>query len=48
MIEDIPIKTESFDYENKGENEALRNMKNEIELSFFGDLVCVDLEDLRE
>ena len=45
-IEDIPIKTESFDYENKGENEALRNMKNEIELSSFTDLVYVDSEDL--
>ncbi|HFH8643659.1 TPA: helicase-related protein [Streptococcus agalactiae] len=46
-IEDIPIKTESFDYENKGENEALRNMKNEIELSSFSDLIYVDSEDLR-
>ena len=46
-IEDIPIKMESFDYENKGENEALRNMKNEIELSSFSDLVYVDSEDLR-
>ena len=46
-IDDIPIKTESFDYENKGENEALRNMKNEIELSFFEDLIYVDSEDLR-
>ncbi|HEP1275490.1 TPA: DEAD/DEAH box helicase family protein [Streptococcus pyogenes] len=46
-IEDIPIKTESFDYENKGENEALRNMKNEIELSSFSDLAYVDSEDLR-
>lgn len=46
-IEDIPIKTESFDYENKGENEALRNMKNEIELSSFEDLVYVDSEDLK-
>ncbi|HGC7856162.1 TPA: helicase-related protein [Streptococcus agalactiae] len=46
-IEDIPIKTESFDYENKGESEALRNMKNEIELSSFSDLVYVDSEDLR-
>ncbi|HFH9360665.1 TPA: helicase-related protein [Streptococcus agalactiae] len=46
-IEDIPIKTESFDTENKGENEALRNMKNEIELSSFSDLVYVDSEDLR-
>lgn len=46
-IENIPIKTESFDYENKGENEALRNMKNEIELSSFSDLVYVDSEDLR-
>ena len=46
-IEDIPIKTESFDYENKGENEALRNMKNEIEMSSFSDLVYVDSKDLR-
>ena len=46
-IDDIPIKTESFDYENKGENEALRNMKNEIELSSFEDLIYVDSEDLR-
>lgn len=46
-IDDIPIKTESFDYENKGENEALKNMKNEIELSSFEDLVYVDSEDLR-
>lgn len=46
-IDDIPIKTESFDYENKGENEALRNMKNEIELSSFEDLVYVDSEDLK-
>ena len=38
-IDDTPIKTESFDYENKGENEALRNMKNEIEMSSFSDLV---------
>ena len=46
-IDDTPIKTESFDYESKGENEALRNMKNEIELSSFEDLVYVDSEDLR-
>ena len=46
-IDDIPIKTESFDYENKGEIEALRNMKNEIELSSFEDLIYVDSEDLR-
>ncbi|HGC8449435.1 TPA: helicase-related protein [Streptococcus agalactiae] len=46
-IDDTPIKTESFDYENKGENEALRNMKNEIEMSSFRDLVYVDSEDLR-
>lgn len=46
-IENIPIKTESFDYENKGENEALRNMKNEMEMSSFSDLVYVDSEDLK-
>ncbi|HEL0633094.1 DEAD/DEAH box helicase family protein [Streptococcus equi subsp. zooepidemicus] len=46
-IDDTPIKTESFDYENKGENDALRNMKNEIELSSFNGLVYVDSEDLR-
>lgn len=46
-IDDTPIKTESFDYENKGENEALRNMKNEIELSSFEDLVYEDSEDLK-
>ncbi|NSS94637.1 DEAD/DEAH box helicase family protein [Enterococcus faecalis] len=46
-IDDTPIKTESFDYESKGENEALRNMKNEIELSSFEDLVYVDSEDLK-
>ncbi|EFM64282.1 putative D-tyrosyl-tRNA(Tyr) deacylase [Peptostreptococcus stomatis DSM 17678] len=46
-IDDTPIKTESFDYENKGENETLRNMKNEIELSSFEDLVYVDSEDLK-
>ena len=46
-IDDIPIKTESFDHENKGANEALRNMKNEIELSSFEDLIYVDSEDLR-
>ena len=46
-IDDMPIKTESFYYENKGENDALRNMKNEIELSSFSDLVYVDSEDLR-
>lgn len=46
-IDDTPIKIESFDYENKGENEALRNMKNEIELSSFEDLVYVDSEDLK-
>lgn len=46
-IDDTPIKTESFDYENKGENEALRNMRNEIELSSFEDLVYVDSEDLK-
>lgn len=46
-IDDMPIKTESFDYENKGENEALKNMKNEIEMSSFSDLVYVDSEDLR-
>ncbi|HEL1185509.1 TPA: DEAD/DEAH box helicase family protein [Streptococcus equi subsp. zooepidemicus] len=46
-IDDTPIKTESFDYENKGENEALKNMKNEIELSSFEDLIYVDSEDLR-
>ena len=46
-IDDTPIKTESFDYENKGESEALKNMKNEIELSSFEDLIYVDSEDLR-
>ena len=46
-IDDTVVKTESFDYENKGENEALRNMKNEIELSSFEDLIHVDSEDLR-
>ncbi|HEO0081244.1 TPA: DEAD/DEAH box helicase family protein [Streptococcus agalactiae] len=46
-IDDTLIKTESFDYENKGENEALRNMKNEIELSSFEDLVYVASEDLK-
>ena len=46
-IDDTAVKTESFDYENKGENEALRNMKNGIELSSFEDLVYVDSEDLR-
>lgn len=46
-IDDTPIKTESFDYENKGENEVLKNMKNEIEMSSFSDLVYVDSEDLR-
>lgn len=46
-IDDTPIKTESFDYENKGENEALKNMKNEIELSSFEDLIYVDSEDLK-
>ena len=46
-IDDTVVKTESFDYENKGENEALRNMKNEIELSSFEDLIYVDSEDLR-
>ncbi|WP_147612648.1 helicase [Treponema pectinovorum] len=45
-IDDTPIKIESFDYENKGENEALRNMINEIELSSFNDLVYVGSEDL--
>lgn len=46
-IDDTPIKTESFDYENKGENEALKNMKNEIELSSFEDLIYIDAEDLK-
>ena len=46
-VDDTPIKTESFDYENKGENTALRNMKNEIEMSYFSDLVYIDSEDLR-
>ncbi|MGZ7316882.1 helicase-related protein [Streptococcus pyogenes] len=46
-IDDTPIKTESFDYESKGENEALRNMKNEMEMSSFSDLVYVDSEDLK-
>ena len=46
-IDDTPIKTESFNYENKGENEALRNMKNEIELSSFEDLTYIDSEDLK-
>ena len=46
-IDDTPIKTESFDYENKGENEALKNMKNEIELSSFEDLTYIDSEDLK-
>lgn len=45
--DDTPIKTESFDYKNKGENEALRNMENEIEMSSFGDLVYIDSEDVR-
>lgn len=47
-IDGTPIKTESFDYENKGENEALKNMKNEIELSSFEDLTYIDTEDLKE
>ena len=47
-VDDEPIKTESFDYENKGENVALTNMKNEIELASFDDLVCVDSEDLKK
>ncbi|VOJ26376.1 helicase [Streptococcus pneumoniae] len=46
-IDDTPIKIESFDYENKGENEALKNMKNEIELSSFEDLTYIDAEDLK-
>ncbi|HHQ5517956.1 TPA: helicase, partial [Clostridioides difficile] len=46
-IDGTPIKTENFYYENKGENEALRNMKNEIELFSFNDLVYVDSEDLK-
>lgn len=46
-VDDTPIKTESFDYENKGENKGLRNMKNEIEMSYFSDLVYIDSEDLR-
>lgn len=46
-IDDTPIKTESFDYENKVENEALKNMKNEIELSSFEDLTYIDAEDLK-
>lgn len=46
-IDDTPIKTESFDYENKGANKALKNMKNEIEMSYFSDLVYIDSEDLR-
>lgn len=46
-IDNTPIKTESFDYENKGENEALMNMKNEIELSSFEDLTYIDSEDLK-
>ena len=46
-IDDSSIKTENFDYENKGENESIRNMKNEIEISSSSDLVYVDSEDLR-
>ena len=46
-IDNTPIKNESFDYENKGENEALMNMKNEIELSSFEDLTYIDSEDLK-
>lgn len=46
-IDDTVVKTENFDYENKVENEALRNMKNGIELSSFEDLVYLDSEDLR-
>ena len=46
-IDNTPIKSESFDYENKGENEALMNMKNEIELSSFEDLTYIDSEDLK-
>ena len=46
-VDDTPIKTESFDYENKGENKGLRSMKNEIEMSYFSDLVYIDSEDLR-
>ena len=46
-IDNTPIKTESFDYENKGENEALMNMKNEIESSSFEDLTYIDSEDLK-
>ena len=46
-IDDTPIITESFDYEDKGENEALINMKNEMEWSSFNDLVYVDPENLK-
>ena len=47
-VDDEPIKTESFDYENMGENAALINMKNEIELSSFDDLIYVNSEDLKK
>ena len=47
-VDDEPIKTESFDYENKGENAALTNMKNEIELASFDDLIYVNPDDLKK
>ena len=43
----IQSKRRALIYENKGENEALRNMKNEIELSSFEDLTYIDSEDLK-
>lgn len=46
-IDDTPIRVESFDLDDEGENAALRNMKDEIDLSSFSDLVYVDSEYLR-
>lgn len=45
-IDDTLIKTNDLDYENKGENEAQRNMKNKIKMSSFSDLVYVVSKDL--
>ncbi len=47
-VNNIKISSGSFNYENNGEVNPLRNMKEEIEASSFDDLVSVNLKDLKE
>ena len=47
-VDDFAVRSESFDYEEKGEAEALRNLKEEMEMATFEDLVYIDADDLKD